>query len=98
VILRCDPLDGVEEGHAPGNVKGKAQSLSIIDHQAARFLVQQTEQRAVWQPLANHHQPRGRVAAPDHRQHIRVREDSENFKPQLNTISSKIVGGGGLSP
>ena len=79
VVLRRDSLDGVEEGHAPGNVKCKAQSLSIINHQSACFLVQQTEQRSVGQPLANHHQPWGRVAAPDHRKHIRVREDSANL-------------------
>lgn len=57
VVLWCDPLNGVEEGHAPGNVEGKAQRLGVVDDQSAGFLVQQTEKRAVGQPLANHHQP-----------------------------------------
>lgn len=40
VVLWCDPLNGVEEGHAPGNVEGKAQRLGVVDDQPAGFLVQ----------------------------------------------------------
>lgn len=76
VELRGDSVNAVQESHSPGHPQRQSEGLgSVHHHLVPTLLVEQPEQRALWHPLADHHEPWGRVAATNHRQHVRVRED-----------------------
>jgi hypothetical protein len=70
----------VQKGHSPGNSKSQFESLHIVDDQSSGFFVQEAEEGAVGQPLADHDQPWRGVAAAKHGQHIWVRKYPENIR------------------
>jgi len=78
VVLRDDPLQAVEESHPAGDVDGEAQGGGRVKDDPGP-LVEQVVQRSPRHVLVYDDKVRRRVAAPDHREHVRMREDPETI-------------------
>lgn len=68
-------VQGVQVSHSLGHVDGELEAACGVDHEA-RALVEDLVERAHGHELRDHDQVGRGVAAPDHRHHVRVGEDS----------------------
>lgn len=85
VKARYEWLERVQEGHPARYVECKLHRLLAIDHELLA-LVQQAVERAQGQVLAHHNQAGRLLAAADHWQHVRVREN-----PQARVLLGEVA-------
>ena len=73
-------VKGVKETHALANIEGPAKGLGGVEDDVVLVLVQHRVEGPVREVLADHHQVRRGIAATNHRQHVGMRENSEEAR------------------